>query len=114
MRQHILRPYLNCIQSVIITSIPGISQQSTMFSLSSLLSSHCDPEAEGWREKVHTVAVLGASYGGFRAAQLLATSLPNGWRVVLIERNLNNVYNFAPPALCAYLIAWQNPTAWIT
>ncbi|KAI6131118.1 hypothetical protein EDD16DRAFT_1469828 [Pisolithus croceorrhizus] len=48
-------------------------------------------------EKVHTVAVLGASYGGFRAAQLLATSLPNGWRVVLVERNshLNNVYNFA-------------------
>ncbi|KAI6131699.1 hypothetical protein EV401DRAFT_371745 [Pisolithus croceorrhizus] len=48
-------------------------------------------------EKVRTVAVLGASYGGFRAAQLLATSLPNGWRVVLVERNshLNNVYNFA-------------------
>ncbi|KIK18902.1 hypothetical protein PISMIDRAFT_108710 [Pisolithus microcarpus 441] len=46
---------------------------------------------------VHTVAVLGASYGGFRAAQLLAANLPKDWRVVLVERNshLNNVYNFA-------------------
>lgn len=48
-------------------------------------------------DQLHTVAVLGASYGGFRAAQLLATNLPKGWRVVLVERNshLNNVYNFA-------------------
>ncbi|KAI6040174.1 hypothetical protein EDC04DRAFT_3111575 [Pisolithus marmoratus] len=47
--------------------------------------------------ELHTVVVLGASYGGFRAAQLLATNLPEGWRVVLVERNshLNNVYNFS-------------------
>ncbi|KAI6128252.1 hypothetical protein EDD16DRAFT_1535566 [Pisolithus croceorrhizus] len=43
-------------------------------------------------EKVHTVAVLGASYGGFRAAQLLATSVPNGRRVVLVERNTSTMY----------------------
>ncbi|KAG6335014.1 hypothetical protein ID866_4072 [Astraeus odoratus] len=34
-----------------------------------------------------TVAVLGASYGGFRAAQVLAAGLPEGWRVVVLERN---------------------------
>ncbi|KAI6043581.1 hypothetical protein EDC04DRAFT_3087939 [Pisolithus marmoratus] len=47
--------------------------------------------------ELHTVVVLGASYGGFRAAQLLATNLPEGWRVVVVERNshLNNVYNFS-------------------
>ncbi|KAI6107231.1 hypothetical protein EDD16DRAFT_1623495, partial [Pisolithus croceorrhizus] len=47
----------------------------------------------------HTVAVLGASYGGFRAAQLLATSLPNGWRVVLIERNSCVMYTTLLPQL---------------
>ncbi|KAI0631363.1 hypothetical protein C8Q77DRAFT_1272451 [Trametes polyzona] len=41
-----------------------------------------------------TVAVLGASYGGARAAQLLANGIPNGWRVVLIDRNshMNHLY----------------------
>ncbi|GBE85966.1 iron uptake cluster protein [Sparassis latifolia] len=41
-----------------------------------------------------TVAVLGASYGGARAAQLLAGALPDGWRVVVIDRNshLNHLY----------------------
>jgi NADH dehydrogenase FAD-containing subunit len=34
-----------------------------------------------------TVAVLGASYGGTRAAQILAQNLPDGWRVVLVDRN---------------------------
>ncbi|KAH8829600.1 hypothetical protein DL96DRAFT_1598790 [Flagelloscypha sp. PMI_526] len=34
-----------------------------------------------------TVLVLGASYAGNRAAQVLAGSLPVGWRVVVIERN---------------------------
>ncbi|KAH9847730.1 FAD/NAD-P-binding domain-containing protein [Lenzites betulinus] len=41
-----------------------------------------------------TVAVLGASYGGARAAQLLANDLPQGWRVVLVDRNshMNHLY----------------------
>ncbi|KAF8839199.1 FAD/NAD(P)-binding domain-containing protein [Paxillus ammoniavirescens] len=44
---------------------------------------------------VRTVAVLGGSYGGYRAAQVLAAGLPNGWRVVLVDRNshFNHVYN---------------------
>ncbi|KAI0773064.1 hypothetical protein BD413DRAFT_538824 [Trametes elegans] len=41
-----------------------------------------------------TVAVLGASYGGARAAHILAQGLPHGWRVVLVERNshMNHLY----------------------
>ncbi|KAJ7187262.1 hypothetical protein C8R46DRAFT_936371 [Mycena filopes] len=41
-----------------------------------------------------TVVVLGASYGGARAAQLIAASLPDGWRVVVVDRNshANHVY----------------------
>ncbi|KIJ19554.1 hypothetical protein PAXINDRAFT_166669 [Paxillus involutus ATCC 200175] len=44
---------------------------------------------------VRTVAVLGGSYGGYRAAQVLAAGLPSGWRVVLVDRNshFNHVYN---------------------
>ncbi|KAJ7932912.1 hypothetical protein B0H13DRAFT_754356 [Mycena leptocephala] len=34
-----------------------------------------------------TVVVLGASYGGARAAQVIAAGLPEGWRLVLIDRN---------------------------
>ncbi|KAJ7127888.1 hypothetical protein C8R44DRAFT_100464 [Mycena epipterygia] len=41
-----------------------------------------------------TVVVLGAAYGGARAAQLIAAGLPDGWRIVLIDRNshVNHVY----------------------
>ncbi|CDO72029.1 hypothetical protein BN946_scf184943.g64 [Trametes cinnabarina] len=41
-----------------------------------------------------TVAVLGASYGGARAASLLAQGLPQHWRVVLVDRNshMNHLY----------------------
>ncbi|KAF7306448.1 Apoptosis-inducing factor B [Mycena indigotica] len=41
-----------------------------------------------------TVVVLGAAYGGARAAQLIAAGLPEGWRIVLIDRNshANHVY----------------------
>jgi len=41
-----------------------------------------------------TVAVLGASYGGIRTAQILASELPQDWRVVLIDRNshFNHLY----------------------
>ena len=41
-----------------------------------------------------TVAILGASYGGARAAHILAQGLPRDWRVVLVDRNshLNHLY----------------------
>ncbi|KAL0565631.1 hypothetical protein V5O48_016390 [Marasmius crinis-equi] len=41
-----------------------------------------------------TIAVLGAAYGGNRAAQILAANLPEGWRIVLVDRNthFNHVY----------------------
>lgn len=44
-----------------------------------------------------TVVVLGGSYGGSRAVQILMEGLPQGWRVVLVDRNshLNHVYNFS-------------------
>lgn len=34
-----------------------------------------------------TVLILGVSYGGGHAAKLLASQLPEGWRVVAIDRN---------------------------
>jgi len=42
-----------------------------------------------------TVAVFGGSYGGYRAAKLLAHGLPEGWRAVLVDRNshFNHVYS---------------------
>jgi NADH dehydrogenase FAD-containing subunit len=46
---------------------------------------------------------MGGSYGGSRAAQILAESLPQGWRVVLVDRNshMNHVYNFSRYAVLA-------------
>ncbi|KAI9463162.1 hypothetical protein HD554DRAFT_2027295 [Boletus coccyginus] len=46
--------------------------------------------------ELKTVAILGGSYGGNRAARVLAAGLPSGWRVVLVDRNshFNHVYNF--------------------
>jgi NADH dehydrogenase FAD-containing subunit len=43
-----------------------------------------------------TVLVLGASYGGQRAAQTLISVLPSNWRVVVLERNshFNHLYAF--------------------
>ncbi|KAG1792344.1 uncharacterized protein HD556DRAFT_1444603 [Suillus plorans] len=44
-----------------------------------------------------TVVILGGSYGGSRAAQVLAEGLPQGWRVILVDRNShrNHFYNFS-------------------
>ncbi|KAJ6511015.1 hypothetical protein C8R45DRAFT_814405 [Mycena sanguinolenta] len=44
--------------------------------------------------ELKTVVVLGGSYGGARAAQIIAAGLPDGWRLVLIDRNshVNHVY----------------------
>ncbi|KAJ7687843.1 hypothetical protein B0H17DRAFT_1069429 [Mycena rosella] len=41
-----------------------------------------------------TVVVLGASYGGAHAAQLIAAGLLDDWRIILIDRNshVNHVY----------------------
>ncbi|KAK0492526.1 hypothetical protein EDD18DRAFT_1410347 [Armillaria luteobubalina] len=41
-----------------------------------------------------TAIVLGAAYGGSRAAQILAAGIPKGWRILLIDRNshANHVY----------------------
>ncbi|KAF9467049.1 hypothetical protein BDZ94DRAFT_1249507 [Collybia nuda] len=41
-----------------------------------------------------TVVVLGSAYGGSRAAQILAAGIPEGWRIILIDRNshTNHVY----------------------
>ncbi|KAF8196976.1 hypothetical protein BJ912DRAFT_954358, partial [Pholiota molesta] len=41
-----------------------------------------------------TVVVLGAAYGGARAAQILASGVPARWKVILIDRNshANHVY----------------------
>lgn len=46
---------------------------------------------------------MGGSYGGSRAAQLLAEGLPQDWRVVLVDRNshMNHVYNFSRYAVLA-------------
>ncbi|KAG8748717.1 hypothetical protein FRC10_000108 [Ceratobasidium sp. 414] len=43
-----------------------------------------------------TVVVLGASYGGHRAVQILLQVLPSDWRIVVIERNthFNHLYAF--------------------
>jgi hypothetical protein len=43
-----------------------------------------------------TIAVLGASYAGHRAIQVLVASLPEDWRVVVLERNThaNHLYAF--------------------
>ncbi|KAL7424159.1 hypothetical protein Q5752_001745 [Cryptotrichosporon argae] len=50
----------------------------------------------GTTPNTRTVVVLGASYGGARAARVLGQDLPPGWRVVVIDRNshMNHVYAF--------------------
>lgn len=41
-----------------------------------------------------TVLILGAAYGGCRAAQILAAGLPEDWKLIVIDRNshFNHVY----------------------
>ncbi|KAJ6550864.1 hypothetical protein DFH09DRAFT_1168472 [Mycena vulgaris] len=50
--------------------------------------------SDGSPSATKTVVVLGASYGGAHAAQLIAAGLPAGWRIFLIDRNshVNHVY----------------------
>ncbi|TFK45782.1 FAD/NAD(P)-binding domain-containing protein [Heliocybe sulcata] len=55
------------------------------------------------RTSTKTVAVLGASFGGFHAARILAKALPPDWKVVLIDRNshVNHLYVFPRYAVLA-------------
>lgn len=39
------------------------------------------------RKTTKTVVVLGAAYAGRRCAQVLSSTLPADWRVVVIDRN---------------------------
>lgn len=39
------------------------------------------------RNATKTVVVLGAAYAGRRCAQVLGSTLPPDWRVVVIDRN---------------------------
>ncbi|KAJ3793089.1 hypothetical protein GGU11DRAFT_853669 [Lentinula aff. detonsa] len=43
-----------------------------------------------------TVVVLGGAYAGARAVQILSKGLPEGWRIILVDRNthINHVYVF--------------------
>lgn len=46
-----------------------------------------------------TVVVLGASYGGNHASNLLAKGLPPSWRVVTIDRNTHFNRELLKPVL---------------
>lgn len=48
---------------------------------------------------IRTVAVLGASYAGHRAVQVLAPHLPADWRLVVIERNTHAPHLYAFPRM---------------
>lgn len=52
-----------------------------------------------------TVVVLGASYGGARAARMLSQTLPVGWRLVVIDRNshMNRECSDLLPAYAKFL-----------
>ncbi|KII84921.1 hypothetical protein PLICRDRAFT_117059 [Plicaturopsis crispa FD-325 SS-3] len=51
------------------------------------------------QDSTKTVVVLGASTGGYRAAHLIAEGLPEGWRVIVIERNSHNNHLYILPRL---------------
>lgn len=46
-----------------------------------------------------TIAVLGASYAGHRAVQVIAPTLPAGWRIVVLERNTHAPHLYAFPRM---------------
>ncbi|KAG1729446.1 hypothetical protein EDB19DRAFT_1938550, partial [Suillus lakei] len=60
-------------------------------------ASHLSSTSMHTTSPTRTVVVLGGSYGGSRAAQVLAEGMPQGWRVVLVDRNshMNHIYNFS-------------------
>ncbi|KAG2122734.1 hypothetical protein DEU56DRAFT_831502 [Suillus clintonianus] len=66
-------------------------------------ASHLSSPSMHTTSHTRSVVVLGGSYGGSRAAQVLAEGLPQGWRVVLVDRNshMNHVYNFSRYAVLA-------------
>jgi chemotaxis response regulator CheB len=48
---------------------------------------HSQSAEEKMPRSTKTVVILGAAYGGARAARMLAQTLPSGWRLVVIDRN---------------------------
>ncbi|KZT29986.1 FAD/NAD(P)-binding domain-containing protein [Neolentinus lepideus HHB14362 ss-1] len=71
-----------------------------MHPFSTTASTRCVPAT---KTSTKTVAVLGASFGGFHAARILANGLPEDWKVVLIDRNshVNHLYVFPRYAVLA-------------
>lgn len=71
--------------------------QRTFASMSAPISSSAEAvKPASAHTPTRTVLVLGASYAGHRAAQMLSTQLPPDWRVVALERNthFNHLYAF--------------------
>ncbi|KAG2366112.1 hypothetical protein BDR07DRAFT_1607088 [Suillus spraguei] len=66
-------------------------------------ASHLSSTSLQMASPTRTVVVLGGSYGGSRAVQLLAEGLPQGWRILFVDRNShkNHVYNFSRYAVLA-------------
>lgn len=54
------------------------------------------------RASTKTVVVLGAAYAGRRCAQVLGSTLPADWRIVVIDRNTHfNRMSFLSLVECA-------------
>ncbi|PBK68507.1 FAD/NAD(P)-binding domain-containing protein [Armillaria solidipes] len=49
-----------------------------------------------------TAIVLGAAYGGSRAAQILAAGIPKGWRILLIDRNSHAHHVYVLPRFSVF------------
>jgi hypothetical protein len=50
-------------------------------------SAHIGAVSQSQPKRTKTVAVLGTSYGGISAVQILEKGLPKGWQMVLVDRN---------------------------
>lgn len=70
-------------------AIPSTTSQASRASSSTMVS---QPPTK----RCKTVAVLGAAYGGARAAKLLSEGLPEDWKLVVIDRNTH--FNRTSPA----------------
>jgi hypothetical protein len=88
-------------------SQPPITHRSTLLSVRLLSTSPkmavtLDPpfvDRASSTRPTKTIAVLGAAYGGARAAKLISDSLPEGWKLVVVERNshFNREYSGGAP-----------------
>lgn len=95
-------------------TLPGYHNRSTMtmtipLGMSSLDSTpSCSRPRTPPRREIHhrqpkTVVVLGAAYGGARAARMLAHTLPEDWRLVVIDRNSHMNRGSFLPLTCVAL-----------